>query len=319
MSAFHPISNNAKGLAASLGAYLCWGFMPIYWALFGNVRGWEVIGHRILWSLLLISAFLLLLGRFELIKSTVFGVVRSRRQLFNLTAAAMLAAVNWWINVYSVSINQVVELGIGMFLTPLMSVALGVLSFSERLSPLKWVSVLLPATGVLIMIYTFGRIPWIALGVSGTWSMYGVFKKRLGIDPWVSNLMEASLMLPFACAYLYYLWTSGQGSFITGGPQISWLLVSVGLVTSVPMIAFSAAANYLPMSILGFTQYLNPILTLLVGLVYFKEPFNQDQLVPLLFIWAGIIIFIYAEIKESDSIGSLQLSATGSDKQRVKK
>ena len=102
------MNNQVKGLAASFGAYLCWGFMPLYWALFGHVRGWEVIGHRVLWSLLIISALLLLLGRLEVIKSTVRGVVRSKIQLFNLFMAAVLAAVNWWINVYSVSINQVV-------------------------------------------------------------------------------------------------------------------------------------------------------------------------------------------------------------------
>ncbi|MVX57424.1 EamA family transporter RarD [Parasutterella muris] len=291
------MNNQVKGLAASFGAYLCWGFMPLYWALFGHVRGWEVIGHRVLWSLLIISALLLLLGRLEVIKSTVRGVVRSKIQLFNLFMAAVLAAVNWWINVYSVSINQVVELGIGMFLTPLISVVLGVIFFRETLSRLKWVSVILPAIGVLLMIYTFGRIPWIALGVSSTWALYGVFKKRLGIDPWVSNLLEASLMLPFACAYLYYLWTTGQGAFIAGGTQITWLLISVGLVTSVPMILFSAAANYLPMSILGFTQYLNPILTLLVGLVFFNEPFDESRLIPLCFIWSGIVLFIYAELR----------------------
>ena len=256
------MNNQVKGLAASFGAYLCWGFMPLYWALFGHVRGWEVIGHRVLWSLLIISALLLLLGRLEVIKSTVRGVVRSKIQLFNLFMAAVLAAVNWWINVYSVSINQVLELGIGMFLTPLISVVLGVIFFRETLSRLKWVSVILPAIGVLLMIYMFGRIPWIALGVSSTWALYGVFKKRLGINPWVSNLLEASLMLPFACVYLYYLWTTGQGAFIAGGTQITWLLISVGLVTSVPMILFSAAANYLPMSILGFTQYLNPFASL---------------------------------------------------------
>lgn len=219
-------------------------------------------------------------------------------QYFNLFAAAAIAAINWWINVYAATSNQVVELGIGMFLTPLFTVALGVVFFRERLSRLKQLSVFLPFLGVCIMIYTLGRMPWIALGVSSSWALYGVFKKRLGIDPWVSNALEASLMLPFAIAYLFYLDANGVGAFIAGGTYITILLISVGLVTSVPMIAFSAATNVLPLTILGFIQYMNPILTLLVGLVFFHEPFNHQQLIPLLFIWAGILTFIYSEFRE---------------------
>ena len=287
-----------KGLLAAVGAYLCWGFMPLYWALFGGVRGWEVIGHRVLWSLILISAFLMLIGRFSEIFSTLRTFKKQPIQYFNLFAAAAIAAINWWINVYAATSNQVVELGIGMFLTPLFTVALGVVFFRERLSRLKQLRVFLPFLGVCIMIYTLGRMPWIALGVSSSWALYGVFKKRLGIDPWVSNALEASLMLPFAIAYLFYLDANGVGAFLAGGTYITILLISVGLVTSVPMIAFSAAANVLPLTILGFIQYMNPILTLIVGLVFFHEPFNHQQLIPLLFIWAGILTFIYSEFKE---------------------
>ena len=201
-----------KGLLAAVGAYLCWGFMPLYWALFGGVRGWEVIGHRVLWSLILISAFLMLIGRFSEIFSTLRTFKKQPIQYFNLFAAAAIAAINWWINVYAATSNQVVELGIGMFLTPLFTVALGVVFFRERLSRLKQLSVFLPFLGVCIMIYTLGRMPWIALGVSSSWALYGVFKKRLGIDPWVSNALEASLMLPFAIAYLFYLDANGVGA-----------------------------------------------------------------------------------------------------------
>lgn len=288
-----------KGLGYAIAAYLCWGFMPLYWALFGEVRGWEVIAHRVVWSLLFISVFLAVNGRIGIISSTLTGIKASSVQCLNLLLAATLAAVNWWINVYAVNANSVVELGIGMFLTPLMSVAFGVIFFSERLSKLKQISVLLPTIGVLAMIVTFGRFPWIALGVSSTWALYGVFKKRMGIDPWASNFLEACLMFPFALAFLFYLWNTDQGAFLLGGSKISWLLVSVGLVTSVPMIAFSAAANYLRFSILGFVQYLNPILTMFVGLVFFQETFDEKQLIPLLFIWGGIGIFIVAEILES--------------------
>lgn len=291
-------NSRTKGLAAAVGAYLCWGFMPLYWSLFGEVKGWEVISHRVLWSLILIVAFLVFLGRFGKIFTTLNSFKKHPVGYLNLLGASIFAAVNWWINVYAAASNHVVELGIGMFLTPLFTVALGVVFFKERLSPQKQLAVFLPFIGICLMIYTFGAFPWIALGVSFTWAMYGVFKKCLGIDPWVSNALEAALMLPFALGYLIYLNNAGLSSFISGGSEISLLLVSVGLVTSVPMIAFSAAANLLPLSILGFIQYLNPILTLFVGLIFFREPFHSAQLVPLCFIWSGIILFLFSEVKE---------------------
>lgn len=296
------MSPQAKGLTAAFGAYLCWGFMPLYWALFGKVGGWEVIGHRILWSLILISAFLLLIGRFGEIFGTLKTFNRRPIQYFNLVVAATLAAVNWWINVYAATSNQVVELGIGMFLTPLFTVGFGMLFFKERLPFLKQLSVFLAVLGVGIMVYSLGKVPWIALGVSITWSLYGVFKKRLGIDPWVSNALEASLMVPFAVSYLFYLDHSGTAAFIAGGVNISVLLISVGLVTSVPMIAFSAATNLLPLTILGFIQYLNPILTILVGIVFFNESLNSQQILPLILIWLGIFVFIYAEFTRKQNV-----------------
>lgn len=295
-------SDNKKirGLIAATTAYMCWGFMPLYWALLKRAHDWEIVGHRILWSLLFIFIFLCIWGRFDHIRKTIKSIQQSVIQISNLFLAASLAALNWWINIHAVNTNQVIELGIGMFLTPLMSVVFGLFFFSEKLSKIKTFSVLLPTIGVLIMIYSFGQIPWIALGVSSSWAMYGVFKKRLGIDPWVSNMLEVAIILPFACIYLGYLGFIGRGMFISGGLEITGLLISVGIVTSIPMIAFASATNNLPLSILGFVQYLNPILTTCVGIFLFHEPFQETQLVPLLFIWSGIGIFIFAEILEGN-------------------
>ncbi|WP_301088881.1 EamA family transporter RarD, partial [Turicimonas muris] len=211
--------------------------------------------------------------------------------------AAAFAGVNWWINIYGVNSNQVVELGIGMFLTPLISVFLGVLFYKEKLPPLKWASILLAFLGLLIMVFQLGRIPWIAVGVSSTWAIYGALKKKIKVDPWISNTIESGLMLPLALVYIFTLNHVGTSHFFSGNPaeDLTWVLVSTGVITTIPMVAFSYAALNLPLNVLGFCMYINPILTLLVGIFIFKEPFNTKQLLPLSFIWSSIILFLFSE------------------------
>lgn len=297
MSALHE-SSLTKGFSAAFFAYLCWGFFPLYWALFGSVNSWEVIAHRIIWTFFLISAFLWIRGSGPASCQTSLAVLKNPVQLINLFSLALLAALNWWVNVYGVVTGHVVELGIGMFITPLLTVFLGMLFFKERLSPIKKVSVMLPIAGVGIMIAALGSVPWFAIGVSGSWAMYGVFKKRIAIDPWVSTVLEAALMLPIALSFLLYLASSGEASFIAGGGRISLLLFSVGIVTAIPMVAYSYATNNLPFTIFGFFQYINPILTIFVGIAFLGDSWRDEQTLPLMLIWSGIALFIFAQFRE---------------------
>lgn len=301
-----PLENRKIGLIGATSAYLVWGFLPIFWKLFGKVSGWEVVAHRVLWSFLVLLLLLLLFSKLNKFKETYNYLLEKKKRALCLTLAAAFAGLNWWINVYGVNSNQVVELGIGMFLTPLISVFLGVLFYKEKLSSLKWLSILLALFGLIIMIVQLGRIPWIAVGVSSTWAIYGALKKKIRIDPWISNSIEAGLMLPLAVAYIYFLNHTGTSHFFSGNPEadLTGVLVATGIITTIPMIAFSYAALNLPLNVLGFCMYINPILTLLVGIFVFKESFNTEQLLPLSFIWTSIIIFLYSESIGTRSIES---------------
>lgn len=289
--------NRTIGLIGAVSAYLVWGFLPIFWKLFGKAGGWEVVAHRVLWSFIAILLLLLIFGKINKFREAYHYLVKVKKHAVCLALAAGFAGVNWWINVYGVNSNQVVELGIGMFLTPLISVFLGVLFYHEKLPPLKWISILLAFLGLLIMIIQLGRIPWIAVGVSSTWAIYGALKKEIKIDPWISNSIEAGLMLPLALVYIYTLNHLGSTHFFSGNPEedLTIVLISTGIITTIPMIAFSYAALNLPLNVLGFCMYINPILTLVVGIFIFKEPFNADQLVPLSFIWSSILLFLLSE------------------------
>ncbi|MBE5702395.1 EamA family transporter RarD [Duodenibacillus massiliensis] len=294
-------SSRLVGFTGALTAYLCWGFMPVYWRLLSEAASWEVIAHRLIWSPLVILALLLLRGKFSGIAASVRLLAREHRQLFFLFCAAGFAALNWWINVVAVQQARVVELGIGMFLTPLMSICFGVVLFRETLGKLKAWGVAAAGIGIAVLIAGYGTFPWIALGVSSTWAVYGVFKRVLTLDPWISNMLEACLLVPAAVIYVLWLNQTGAGHFLAGNEVLALALIGTGFVTSVPMIAFAYAVQNLPMTVFGFCQYLNPILTMTVGLVIFGEPFNDAFAVPLALVLAAVACFAVSEIRAAKS------------------
>ena len=181
-----------------------------------------MIAHRILWSLLFIPLVMAVRGKLRSAWSDIKSIFTSPVTALLLATAACFAGLNWWINVIAVLSGHVVELGIGTFLTPLISVSCGVLFFHERLSRTKTAGVMLAMTGVLIMIVSFGHFPWISLGVSATWGIYGALKKKLMLDAWVSILLEALMMMPVAFGYVFWLSSIGENHFLpTVGHRLS--------------------------------------------------------------------------------------------------
>lgn len=298
MSTVSPtaVPNRAGGLTASFLAYLCWGFMPIYWSFLSRAESWEVIAHRVLWSLVVLVVIFTLRGRFGEVRDTARLLWERKRILLLLLSASSIAAVNWWINVLAAHVDRVIELGIGMFLTPLLSVAIGCFVFKERLSGLRRISLLLAVCGVAVLAWNYGRIPWIAVGVSSTWACYGALKKKIEIDAWMSNAFECAVLLPAALAYLWWLNAHGLAAFGPANPGVTAALAGLGVVTLIPMVAFAYAAQNLPLYLLGFCQFLNPVLTIFTGVVILGEPFNDAFALPLVFIAAAVALFVTAEL-----------------------
>lgn len=225
------------GLTGAIVSYLSWGLMPIYWNLLEGAGSVEVIAHRILWSLLFIPLVMAVRGKLRSAWSDIKSIFTSPVTALLLATAACFAGLNWWINVIAVLSGHVVELGIGTFLTPLISVSCGVLFFHERLSRTKTAGVMLAMTGVLIMIISFGHFPWISLGVSATWGIYGALKKKLMLDAWVSILLEGLMMMPVALGYVFWLSSIGENHFLpTVNPELSLCLAGTGIVASIPLI-----------------------------------------------------------------------------------
>lgn len=298
-----PAGTLASGLAASGAAYLCWGFFPLYWRLLADASSLEVIAHRVIWSVAVLGLFFLSSReRRDGLARDVRALVRRPAVTALLVMAAATAAFNWWINVRAVVTGNVTELGTGMFLTPLLSVLFGCIFYAERFTRARLLAFGLAAAGVAVLALSAGAVPWYAIGVSTSWAAYGAMKKRIPLSPWTSNLAEASVLLPAALLFAGSLIAGGAAGFSPDRPALALALAGTGPVTLVPMLLFAHAARVLPLYLLGFCQFLNPVLTILVGCLLLDEPYRTAYTVPLLFIGAAVVVFAVSEARAARTV-----------------
>jgi len=270
-----------------LTAYVLWGLFPFYFALLDSVSPLEVVAHRVIWSFVLLSIILLLTKSW----SQVRDIVRNRRAAATLAAAAVFLAFNWGIYVYSVATNQLVEASLGYFINPLVSVALGVLLIKERLRRLQWVAVGIAGIAVLELTWSYGQVPLIGLGLAFSFGIYGLLKKVVGAKALPALTIETGSLLPVALIYLVSVELLGIASFASTGWEIGILLILLGPVTTLPLLAFGAAATRIPLSTLGLMQYFTPTFIFLVGIFVFGEQMTPSRWVGFSLIWIGLVLF----------------------------
>ena len=294
MSSSQSITDKV-GLLSAIGAYTIWGTITLYWALLADVDSVEVLSHRIVWSLVFVIGLLIIrrkLGEtLELLKNLILAPRKNHTLL--LLLATFFASANWLVNIMGVSMGRVVELSLGTFLTPLATMAIGVVFFSERVSKIRIAAIALAVIGVGVLITGLDRFPWFAVLVSSTWAIYGALKKKIVIEPLKSVGIEHVLMSVPAIIYLLSFDGIFIRHFLSGFDSVtSWALMGTGIVTSVPMILFSLAAQRIPMTILGIIQYTCPITTFLLGVFYFQEPVTSTELTALSFIAAAVVLYV---------------------------
>ena len=277
------MSQSRAGTAYGVAAYVMWGVFPLYFPLLEPAGALEVLAHRVVWSLVVVGG-LVLVGT-----ATVRGVRRD--QVLRLSAAAALLAVNWGTYIYGVSSEQVVETSLGYFINPLVSVALGVLVLGERLRPAQQVAVGIATVAVVVLTVEAGHPPLIALVLAFSFGTYGLLKKQAGVGAVASLAVETAVLAPVALLYLLLLAVRGESTFGSHGTGHALLLVSVGVVTAVPLLAFGAAATRIPLSTLGVLQYVAPTLQLLCGLVVAHEAFGLPQAVGFGLVWVALVVF----------------------------
>lgn len=281
-----------NGILASLTSCFIWGILPLYWNLLSPVGADEILTNRICWSLFFMLLILAVMKRWGSFLQDCRDLWQEKKRSLLLLAAASIISINWLTYIWAVNHNHVLDTSLGYYINPLMSVLLGVVIFNEKLSKLKCISIALAFTGILLMTWQLGTLPWVAVVLATTFSAYGALKKQLNLNPLSSITLETLLMIPIALPYLGYL-TATSASHLT--PQLILYLAGTGIITAFPLILFTYGANSLPLNVLGFIQYISPTITLFLGIFFFHESFGLVQLITFSFIWAAIALFTYAE------------------------
>jgi chloramphenicol-sensitive protein RarD len=279
-------TSQRRGLAHAFGAFFLWGLFPIYWKQLAAVPALEVVAHRTVWGFACLAAWVTLRGRWTEVRS-VAGVPRT---IAVLTCGSALIGFNWLLYVWAVTHGHIVDASLGYYLNPLVNVLLGIVVLRERLSRGQALAVALAAVGVGVLTLSFGRLPWIALALAGSFGLYGLVRKTVAADALVGLLWETALLVPFAALLLLSAEARGTGAFGHGPALASLLLALGGAVTVVPLMLFALGARALPLSTLGFVQYVSPSLQFLLGVFLYREPFGTVQAVAFACIWTALAL-----------------------------
>lgn len=276
-----------RGLAAGLGAYLLWGFLPLYFPLLEPAGAVEIIAHRVVWSLLFCALGLAVTRTWRTLR-----VVRDRRTAVGLAVASVLVAVNWLTFVVGVLTGHTVDAALGYYINPLVTVALAVLVLGERMRPAQWAALGTGAVAVAVIAVGMGRVPWVALVLAGSFGAYGLIKNRVGrkVPALTSLAVETAALAPVAGAYLAWLVAAGTLEFGRHGTGHALALAALGVITAVPLLLFGSAARRLPLSLVGLLQYVAPTMQFVVGVVVFAEPMPTARWWGFALVWVALVI-----------------------------
>lgn len=282
-----------KGLASALGSFTLWGFLPIYWKLLEGVPALEILANRILWAFVLMAVLIAATGRWKQIR-TVLG---NPRELAAIVLASLLIAVNWGLFIWAVTSGRILETSLGYYINPLIAIAMGVFLFKEKLSGWNKFAIALAAAGVLVKTLRYGAVPWVSLGLAVSFALYGYFKKSAKVGSIVGLALETALLAPLAGGFLLALQLSGKGALFQGAPLTSLLLLGAGAATAIPLLLYAAGARRLPMSVLGFSQYISPTISLFLGIFLYHEPFHGADLAGFALIWIALGIYSFTTFR----------------------
>ncbi len=285
--------DSRSGFLFALAAYLMWGFLPLYMKELAHVSPFEVIAHRVLWSLPIGLGVILWLGRTQDLRVAL----RTPRTLMMGAATAALISVNWGTYVWAIGAGHALEAALGYYINPLFSVLLGRIILKERLTWTQWAAIGLAAAAVVLLTVEAGRVPVVALGLTMTWGIYAYLKKSLPIGPNQGFTLEVMLLAPFAFGYLVWLHTQGQPHFAQGVTKDNLLLIGTGVITAVPLMIYANGAKRLRLSTIAMMQYISPTIIFVIAVFVFGEPFGTVRLIAFPMIWAALVIYTVSSFR----------------------
>lgn len=290
--------NVKHGVIIGLSAYLIWGLLPIYWKWLENVRPEIVLSHRIIWSFIFMVFFILITRKTKQFFIQCKEIMKSKKTMFAIIAASIIISANWLIFIWAVQNDRVVESSLGYYINPLMNVLLGVFVLKERLSKAQITSFVLAGVGVTYLTISYGVFPWVSLALASTFAIYGLVKKLVNLNAAFSLTLETLIITPITVIFLIYVAGFDLG-FANETATTNLLLVLCGVATAVPLLLFGIAVLHIPLSLVGFLQYISPTIMLFIGVFLYGEDFTTAHFITFTLIWISLILFMTSSIKQN--------------------
>ncbi|ADI00298.1 EamA family transporter RarD [Salisediminibacterium selenitireducens] len=288
-----------KGVMAGIGAYLLWGFLPIYWKTVDHIPATEILAHRIVWSFFFLLILFVATRKLPYLLEDLRYLKTHPKIIVNILLSSILISANWILFIWAVANERIVEVSLGYYINPLINVILGVIFFKETLSTKQRSAVGLAFIGVLIMTLSFGQVPYIALTLAFSFGLYGLVKKQTQVGSMTGLSIETLMMFPIAVAFLFYTHGNVSGILHTGSDVAftPLLLIGTGAATAVPLLLFGFGARNISLSLIGFLQYIAPTSMLLLGVLLYGEAFTVYHAFSFVFIWTGLILYSISKFK----------------------
>lgn len=290
-----PADEMRTGFLFALLAYGMWGFIPLFYKLTEHMDAIHVVGHRIVWSVVCVGLFLLVVGRMREVRE----ILGQPKQLVLLFLSASAIALNWLIFIWAVAQAKVLDVSLGYFINPLVSILIGLLVLREKLNRLQMLAVALVGVAVAVQGIMAGGLPWISLVLALSFAAYGYLRKITPVKATPGLFVETLLLVPFALAWLLWNWQPAVADVATNDLWLFGVLISSGVVTALPLICFSAGARRLPMIYIGLMQYIAPSFHFLLAVFLLHEPLDQARLTTFSVVWLALLIFTYDSLKRA--------------------
>lgn len=290
------MTRSQHGGVLAIAAFVIWGLFPLYFKLVSHISALEILSNRIVWAVVCLFLLLFVLKRWK----DVAAIVHARKKIGYLILSALLIVTNWGVYIWSVNTHNIIEASLGYYINPLVNILLGFVLLKERLRGLQWLAVLLAMVGVFIQLITFGKVPWIALSLALSFSLYGFVHKNINVGSLPSLFIETTILFPVALVFWGFLSSNSIGPVVWS--LNDWfILMLAGPVTIIPLLLFTGAAKRLNYSTVGFLQYIAPSILFLLALFLYEESFSLSKLITFLFIWSALFLLTIDMLKDQRS------------------
>ncbi len=276
------------GVLLAISAYSMWGFAPMYFKLLQTMPALEILLHRIVWSVVILFALIMVLRHHQ----KVVSALKSKKVLSTLLLSGLLLAGNWLLFIWAVNNDHLLDASLGYYINPLLNVLLGYLFLGERLRKRQQVAVVLATIGVAYLVISVGKLPWIALVLAGSFGVYGLLRKKVAVESIPGLYVESLMMLPFAI-WFWWAMASPASNMLNNDLDLNLILIAAGVVTTAPLLCFTAAARRIQYSTLGFFQYIGPSIMFLLAVFLYGEPLDEDRLITFGFVWSALTLFSF--------------------------